>query len=214
MHYCKIINLILDKSRLIIMNKLKSLNSRSISFAVLVITSFAAFSTLNTSAAQAQNLPSNRMRNRVRDTGSSLPIKTNGNQITGQGSASIGSSGYGAATNYSANANGTATSPTNTANISTVDLIKTPGGVAVPAASVSKYGTVANQQSTAGNVEGTGKSASTITAEVGRVTFGNQTEAKVTGARTAEVTTSSSASMDSATNKGNATGTFFFRGRN
>lgn len=193
------------------MNKLKTLNSRSISFAVLVITSFAAFSTLNTSDAQAQNLPSNRMRNRVRDTGS-LPIQTTGNQITGQGSASIGSSGYGAATNYSANANGTATSPTNTANTSTIDLIKTPGGVAVPAASVSKYGTVATQQSTAGNIEGSGKSASTITAEVGKVTFGNQTEAKVTGAKVAEVTTSSSASMDSATNKGNATGTFFFRG--
>jgi hypothetical protein len=193
------------------MNKLKTLNSRSISFAVLVITSFFAVSTLNTSDAQAQNLPSNRMRNRVRDTGS-LPIQTTGNQITGQGSASIGSSGYGAATNYSANANGTATSPTNTANTSTIDLIKTPGGVAVPAASVSKYGTVATQQSTAGNIEGSGKSASTITAEVGKVTFGNQTEAKVTGAKTAEVTTSSSASMDSATNKGNATGTFFFRG--
>jgi hypothetical protein len=195
------------------LNKLKTLNSRSISFAVFAITSFAAFSTLNTSDAQAQNLPGSRMRNRVQDTGS-LKIPTNGNQISGQGSSSIGSSGYGAATNYSTNANGTATSPTNTTNISTVDLIKTPGGVAVPAASVSKYGTVANQQSTAGNLEGTGKSASTITAEVGKVTFSNQTEAKVTGARTAEVTTSSSASLDSETNKGNARGSFNFRGSN
>jgi hypothetical protein len=153
------------------------------------------------------------MRNRVRDTGS-LPIQPNGNQITGQGLTSIGSSGYGAATNYSATAKGTATSPTNTANVSTVDLIKTPGGVTVPAASVSKYGTVANQQSTAGTLDGTGKSASTITAEVGKVTFSNQTEARVTGARTAEVTTSSGASIDSATNQGNATGNFNFRGSN
>jgi hypothetical protein len=153
------------------------------------------------------------MRNRVRDMGS-LPTQTNGNQITGQGSTSIGSSGYGVAPNYSANANGTATSPTNAVNISTVDLIKTPGGVAVPAASVSKYGTVANQQSSAGNLQGTGNSASTITAEVGKVTFGNQTEAKVTGARTAEASTSSGASLDSNTNKGSATGTFNFRGSN
>jgi hypothetical protein len=153
------------------------------------------------------------MQNRVRDTGN-LQIQNNGNLVTGTGSASVGSSGFGVAPNYSVNANGTATSPTNAANISTVDLIKTPGGAGVPAASVSKYGTVATQESTAGNLQGTGRSASTITAEVGKVTIGNQTEAKVTGARTAEVNTKSSASLDSATNKGSATGAFNFSGSN
>ncbi len=179
------------------------------SLAVLAITSFASFSILNTPNTQAQS----RTRNRVRDTGR-LQIQNNGNQITGQGSASVGSSGFGVAPSYSVNASGTASSPTNAVNTSTVDLIKTPGGAAVPPASVSKFGTVANQLSTAGNLTGTGTSASTITAEVGKVTVGNQTGATVTGARTAEVRTGSSASLDSATNKGSATGGFTFTGSN
>jgi hypothetical protein len=151
-----------------------------------IVTSFTALSLLNSSLAEA------------------LPA----NQISGNGSANVGASTFGANRNFSVGSQAGAVSPSSVKTNSNSTLINNPTTLQTGATSGSQAGS---------KLQGNGSTKSTLTgnstgANSAQISADNVSTAKVTGAKTGAVSADSSSSLNSTTGVGSATGNYQYSG--